>query len=52
VYGGQPEFSDVFDDADPQRWRPTVDFYRRFLALTNVSYDRTRRAYVYAAAPP
>lgn len=52
VYGGQPEFSDVFDDADPERWRPTVDFYRRFLALTNVSYDRTRRAYVYAAAPP
>lgn len=52
VYGGQPDFSHVFDDANPEQWRSTLHFYQRFLALNKVPYDKIKKIYVYAADTP
>jgi exodeoxyribonuclease V gamma subunit len=48
VFGGQPEFAVVFGDAEPERLKRALDFYTRFNALTDVSWDRHASAYIYA----
>jgi hypothetical protein len=48
VFSGQPEFAVVFGDAEPERLKRALDFYTRFNALTDVSWDRHASAYIYA----
>jgi exodeoxyribonuclease V gamma subunit len=50
VYGAQPEFSQVFDDADPEQWRATISFYKRYQALTGITYRNP--SYVYGPDTP
>jgi exodeoxyribonuclease V gamma subunit len=52
VYGGQPEFAHVFDDATPEGWRSALAFYKRYFSLTAISYDRKKEVYVYAPDTP
>jgi hypothetical protein len=52
VYGGQPDFSQVFDCTNPERWRSALAFYERLFGLTEVSYDRKKKVYVYAPYTP
>lgn len=52
VFGGQPVFAEVFGDLQPTGPGPALDFYRRLKALTDLSWDRRARAYIYASAAP
>ena len=48
VYGGQPSFSEIFPEAEPERLQPAIDFYRRFKKLDEVPYDKSAKKYIYA----
>ncbi|MFM9024240.1 MAG: exodeoxyribonuclease V subunit gamma [Planctomycetaceae bacterium] len=52
VHGGQPDFEQLFDEATPERLRSILDFHARFKALTDMTYDKSARAYVYHPHAP
>jgi len=47
VYGGDPEFDQVFAPARQEQLWAAIGFYARFDALTDVRYDRAAEVYVY-----
>jgi exodeoxyribonuclease V gamma subunit len=52
VFGGQPDFEEVFRTAVPTRLQAVIDFFRRYKQLHDAPYDRAAQAYIYAPDAP
>ena len=52
VFGGQPDFEQVFRTAIPTRLQSMIDFCRRYRRFHDAPYDRSAQAYVYAPEAP